>query len=440
METKKMNYRVRVLLLALLVYWLQVLPVFSQVGINAMGNNPDPSAMLDVAADGATKGGVLIPRIALTGPTDATTIPNPATSLLVYNTNTAGGLTPGYYYNAGTSASPNWVRLLNGSSPSDVWLTLGNAGTNPSTHFVGTTDNEDLVFRMNNTEKMRITAGGNVGIGTTAPLGKLHVNNDVVGDDSFFVVKQSGNVGIGTTNPGSLLEIYGSGGDAKGIRLISTGTNTPMTYIFPGASTPDAGFITFGDGTGWKFHIAKRSDAGGTKFLTIQDNGNVGIGTANPGYKLHVIGSVFATGVVYCNSSALCSDERWKTNIKPIQNALHNVLKIQGVTYYWKVDEYPDMHFSEGEQIGFIAQEVEKIYPQVVLTDKDGYKSIDYSKLTPILVEAIKDQQKIIEKLQAENTQIKAENAQIKSEVKALAEQVNNLINILSAAKKVGNK
>jgi len=109
----------------------------------------------------------------------------------------------------------------------------------------------------------------------------------------------------------------------------------------------------------------------------------------------------------------------------PIQNALDNVLKMQGVTYYWKVDEYPNKHFPEGEQVGFIAQEIEKVYPQVVLTDKDGYKSVDYSKLTPVLVEAIKEQQKIIEELQKviqqlqeENSQIKQANAQLSAEIK----------------------
>jgi len=85
MGTKKMNYRVRVLLLALLVYWLQVLPVFSQIGINATGNNPDPSAMLDVAADGATKGGLLIPRMTTA---ERNSIASPAQSLLIYNTTT----------------------------------------------------------------------------------------------------------------------------------------------------------------------------------------------------------------------------------------------------------------------------------------------------------------------------------------------------------------
>jgi len=85
MGTKKMNYRVRVLVLALLVYWLQVLPVFSQIGINTTGNNPHSSAMLDVAADGATKGGLLIPRMTTA---ERNSIASPAQSLLIYNTTT----------------------------------------------------------------------------------------------------------------------------------------------------------------------------------------------------------------------------------------------------------------------------------------------------------------------------------------------------------------
>ena len=80
-----MKYRVRVLLLALLVYWLQVLPVFSQIGINVTGNNPHSSAVLDVAADGATKGGLLIPRMTTA---ERNSIASPAQSLLIYNTTT----------------------------------------------------------------------------------------------------------------------------------------------------------------------------------------------------------------------------------------------------------------------------------------------------------------------------------------------------------------
>ena len=80
MGTKKMNYIVRVLLLALLVYWLQVLPVFSQIGINTTGNNPHPSAMLDVSS---TQHGILIPRMT-SAERDA--IKTPANGLIIYNT------------------------------------------------------------------------------------------------------------------------------------------------------------------------------------------------------------------------------------------------------------------------------------------------------------------------------------------------------------------
>ena len=74
--------------------------------------------------------------------------------------------------------------------------------------------------------------------------------------------------------------------------------------------------------------------------------------------------------------------------------------------------------WSDGyRQIGLIAQEVEKIYPELVLTDVDGYKSVDYSKLTPILVEAIKE-------LKAENDQLKADNTSFKSDIQKIKAQL----------------
>ena len=79
------------------------------VGINADNSAPNSSAMLHIKA---TNKGLLIPNITLTGTTDGTTIITPAVSLLVYNTATASDVTPGYYYNSGTSGSPLWARLL----------------------------------------------------------------------------------------------------------------------------------------------------------------------------------------------------------------------------------------------------------------------------------------------------------------------------------------
>ena len=81
----------------------------AQVAVNADGTNADGSAMLDVQS---TSKGLLIPNIALTGTTDATTITTPAVSLLVYNTATISDVTPGYYYNSGSTGTPVWTRFV----------------------------------------------------------------------------------------------------------------------------------------------------------------------------------------------------------------------------------------------------------------------------------------------------------------------------------------
>ena len=67
--------------------------------------------------------------------------------------------------------------------------------------------------------------------------------------------------------------------------------------------------------------------------------------------------------------------------------------QLKGVTYSWKVKEFPGEKFDSRKHIGFIAQDVEKIFPEVVVTRADGYKTMDYDKLVPVLVEAIKELQ-----------------------------------------------
>ncbi|MCX7728296.1 MAG: hypothetical protein N2203_02385 [Bacteroidia bacterium] len=148
--------------------------LFSQnVGINPTGTPPNPSAGLDVDF---TNKGLLIPRVALTSATDAATIPSPATSLLVYNTGT-GGLAPaGYYYNAGTPGSPNWVRLMPATGTGGAWLVTGNGGLSSTTNFLGTTDNVDLAIRTNNIERMRVLSNGNIGIFNNSPSSLISVN------------------------------------------------------------------------------------------------------------------------------------------------------------------------------------------------------------------------------------------------------------------------
>lgn len=154
------------------------------VGINGSGATAHASALLDLddAAGGNNKG-LLIPRIPLTAINAAAPVASPALSLLVYNTASAStgtnAVSPGYYYWDGAK----WVRFAYNASGSfgEAWTTLGNAGTNPTTNFVGTTDAQDLVFRTNNLEAVRINTLGNVGVGTNNPLYRLHVLNNTVG-------------------------------------------------------------------------------------------------------------------------------------------------------------------------------------------------------------------------------------------------------------------
>ena len=74
--------------------------------------------------------------------------------------------------------------------------------------------------------------------------------------------------------------------------------------------------------------------------------------------------------------------------------------KLRAITFKWNKDKYPEKNFDEGKQIGLIAQEVEEVVPEIVRTDADGYKSIDYSKLSVILLEAVKDLQKTVSEQQ----------------------------------------
>lgn len=115
----------------------------------------------------------------------------------------------------------------------------------------------------------------------------------------------------------------------------------------------------------------------------------------------------FSSCVVASNLSCP-SDLRYKKNIVPMENSLSNILKINGVHYYWKQEEFPEKHFSDKNQIGFIAQEIEKIFPEMVITDEKGFKSVDYARLTPVLVEAIKELNLRNEKLESKNQKLES--------------------------------
>ncbi|HWO07158.1 MAG TPA: tail fiber domain-containing protein [Candidatus Paceibacterota bacterium] len=129
----------------------------------------------------------------------------------------------------------------------------------------------------------------------------------------------------------------------------------------------------------------------GSGGIIYYNGGLVGINTASPAHRLDVVGTVRAGAFLYS------SDARLKDDVVAIERGLADVRALQPVSFRWKEGE------KEGAtDIGFIAQDVEAIVPAAVQTGADGIKAVDYSKLIPLLVRAVQEQQAQIDVLQNE--------------------------------------
>ena len=267
------------------------------------------------------------------------------------------------------------------------------------------------------------------------------------GDNGIFI-EDGGNVGIGASNPSFLLDVVGEGVDQgpgatenilahfgqnsiakgggiqiKGYRNASGNLASfvdlmnlpdPNEYILArmGAET--------GTGETGSMLFYTNNGTALTERMRISSTGNVGIGI-NPTYKLHVNGRIRTNGI---NET---SDGRLKKDVKKIMNASELVKALNGVTYYWRTDEFPDMELEDKLQYGLIAQELEKVIPELVSTDSEGWKSVEYTHLIPILLEALKEQLVMVETLQEQNASVskKFENyASLASDIELLKEAV----------------
>ncbi len=227
-----------------------------------------------------------------------------------------------------------------------------------------------------------------------------------------MTVLRNGNVGIGTTSPGFPLNFSNASGDK-----ISLWGDNGIHYGF---GIQQALMQIYTDGAGADIAFGYGSSGAFTENMRIKGNGNVGIGTAAPTAKLCVNGSI-----AYTSYLGACSDVRYKKDFVFIPHPLKSILAINGYYYFWRQNEFPEMEFTDKRQIGFSAQEIEKLFPEVVMTNADGYKSVDYSKLLPVVVEAIKEQQKQIEAIKEQQKQLKEQQKQI-DELKVLVEKLNN--------------
>ena len=241
---------------------------------------------------------------------------------------------------------------------------------------------------------------GNVGIGTTGPTEKLHVDGStlITYNNSFQSTNSVGN---------------------KAILARVSPTSGIVNYAEYATATNLNGFVIGSDDARVKGNIATDSlefITNTSTRMTILSGGNVGINTTVPGSTLHVVGDVLIqTGAlgVGVNPNATdgridasndivafsTSDRRLKENITPIANALEKVRSLTGVEFDWK-EETKSVHGYEGHDVGVIAQDVQAVLPEAVRTNDSGYLSVRYEKMIALLVEANKELADRVEQLE----------------------------------------
>jgi ethanolamine utilization microcompartment shell protein EutS len=329
------------------------------------------------------------------------------------------------------SSNFRWKELYVGTSTISNSLSLSYL-TSGSVLFAGSGG----TISQNNSKLFWDNTNFRLGIGTSSPAGILHVATGTV---NALVVDNNGNVGIGTSSPATRLEVGMNSTSNEGITVRSQGNafiqlladtdNDPSEIGAPYILfSQDGGSVTgilgtvqnAGQDPSGASHsgtianallLSNRSSNAlqfGTNAvvrMTISSTGNVGIGTTSPAYLLHVFRSTdgdvagFTDANGTCtinptNTSLICtSDIRLKNVVGSLSHSLEKVISLNPIEYYWKNQVDSNLRF------GFAAQEVEKVIPELVFTNPDGIKSLNYIGLIPFLVGAIKEQQKEIEEL-----------------------------------------
>jgi hypothetical protein len=242
----------------------------------------------------------------------------------------------------------------------------------------------------------------------------------IIGNGSYtvrrnaMVVLKSGRTGLNTNTPEARMHIVGNG--LSGARSAQYSNDATLIVEDSGIchiqlvspSSSPSGILSGTNLANIRSSIIFNADSsisirtgGNNSRIKIDNDGKIGMGTNFPSEKLHVIGNILASGTI------TPSDIRYKKDIELIDHPLEKIEEIRGVTYKMKADEFPENGFTDETQAGVIAQEVEAVLPQVVVTDQNGYKAVDYSKIVPLLIEGIKAQQKQIEEVKKENAELK---------------------------------
>ncbi|QDK44186.1 MULTISPECIES: tail fiber domain-containing protein [unclassified Bdellovibrio] len=256
-------------------------------------------------------------------------------------------------------------------------------------------------------------------------------------------ITSEGFVGIGTTTPNEVLEVRGniivnSGSNFSHLRLGQELNDTIVADNTAGK--------TYGGGYWFRVHDATQGSLY-RDVMYMNDNGRIGIGVVLPSYTLHVNGSVAGTSA-YNN----LSDSRLKKEVYTIPDALEKIENLRGVSYQWNHSVHPEINLSDRRELGVIAQEVEKIFPEAVSEDHNtGIKSVAYSMLIGPLIEAVKelhakwaaDSQGIHSELEKQNREIaslKEENSRLKNNEQSQESRLRALEQRLNALEKAAAK
>jgi hypothetical protein len=167
----------------------------------------------------------------------------------------------------------------------------------------------------------------------------------------------------------------------------------------------NVGFYTAA-GAGWAFRVNVNDGytwALGLQLGPVRMSGSDGGPLFGPGLYFSGVQSVFLTeAAIYARAFTVSSDERLKENIETIEDPLGKLRAIRGVRYNFAKNESRKILNPEGRQLGVLAQDVQKVLPEAVSPAPDGYLSVNYNALIPVLLQAVKEQQTQIEILQAE--------------------------------------
>nr|HPN32060.1 tail fiber domain-containing protein [bacterium] len=290
--------------------------------------------------------------------------------------------------------------------------------------------------------KMTIASNGNVGIGKTNPSRILDIEDISTIEGGATISTQNSSVTNGLLNLDNYTNSVGSGASinvsrARGTKSVPaailsgdvigglwakghTGTGWTSGNIASIRILADEDFSATNQGSSIDFSTTNLGTTSKTVKMTINANGKVGIGTATPGYLLTVNGEPAANGYTAFTNY---SDRRLKTNIKPITNVLDKIVRLNPVSFnYNEKTGYNSEHLKK-KFFGFIAQELQQIFPEMVgeiELNNEKYLDSNLSSLPVYLLQAIKEQGEIIEKSKIKMEELENIVNQLKIEIEML--------------------